>query len=196
MLVDGILLLLVLLGLSTYLRVRSSPAYKQLPDQIVERAAGQRLLGAPQPALPEATHDLDFALLSQAAYDQTPHGKKHLKPNTGTAEARLESRGWAIWPPFGESRGLPQKLENAHLRAQVWINKSENAVAVTFGGTVIGNDKDWISNFRWFIPFHEDEYTETVSVFGPAFTEEFVNKIGATMPDPKSVRLYSTGHSL
>ena len=195
----GLGLLLVIL--ITYLRVRGSPAYKQSPNEIVERPPGARLLGPPQPALPEAKEDLDFALLSQAAYDKTRYGLKHKKGNVRSAEADLKSRGWSTWPPLelpplGQKEGLPQKLENAHLRAQVWINSSANAVAVTFGGTVVGNEKDWISNLRWFIPFHKDEYTETVDVFGPAFGEEFVKHISGQMLKPESVTLYSTGHSL
>jgi hypothetical protein len=193
---DMVLLVLALGALGTFLRVRSSPAFKQTQDQVVLREPGQRLLGPPQPALPEAEKDLDFALLSQAAYDQTPHGQKHREINTGHAEAALESRGWSMWPTFGESRRLPEKLENAHLRAQVWINRAENAVAVTFGGTVLGNEKDWKSNLRWFLHSRKDEYTETVRVFGPAFVEEFVKKICMKLPHPERVRLYSTGHSL
>lgn len=195
----GLGLLLVIL--ITYLRVGSRPAYKQTPSEIVERPPGARLLGPPQPALPEARRDLDFALLSQAAYDETPYATNHKKKNVRDAEADLKSRGWSIWPPLGQpplgqNEGLPQKLKDAHLRAQVWINDSKNAVAVTFGGTVVGNEKDWISDLRWFIPFHKDEYTETVDVFGPAFGEEFVKHIRGQMPKPESVTLYSTGHSL
>jgi hypothetical protein len=189
-------LTLLLIVVVTYLRVKRSPAYEQKPDEIVERKPGDRLLGPPKSALPEAQIDMDFALLSQAAYDQTPQGIDNPKPNTRSAETDLVARGWSMWPPFGKNRGLPQKLQGAHLRVQVWINGSENAVAVTFGGTVMGNKKDWISNLRWFIPFHEDEYTETVQLFNPAFAEEFVNNIGAKMSDPGSVKLYSTGHSL
>ena len=189
----GLGLLLMILG--TYLRVRNSPAYNQKPDEIVERAPGARLLGAPEKALPEAKVDLDFALLSQAAYDKTPHGLNNPKPNVRSAETDLVARGWSLWPPFGENSGLPQKLQSAHLRVQVWVNPSSNAVAVTFGGTVVGNGKDWISNLRWFIPFHEDEYTETVHLFNPAFADEFV-RIRTKMLEPESVTLYSTGHSL
>ena len=191
----GVGLLLVVIFV-TYVRVRSSPAYNQLPNQIVERPPGSRLLSPPQPALPEARRDLDFALLSQAAYDQTPYGMKNKKENMRNAEGDLKGQGWSFWPPFGESTGLPQKLENVHLRAQVWINESENAVAVTFGGTVVGNEMDWISNFRWFIPLDKDEYTLTVEAFGPAFVEEFVKNIRRQMREPDSIRLYSTGHSL
>jgi hypothetical protein len=180
----------------TYLRVRSRPAYRQKPDEIVERAPGERLLGLPKPALPEAKKDLDFALLSQAAYDRTPHGIKNRKQNVRPAETDLTERGWTIWPPFGQNIGLPQKLEDTHLRVQVWVHKAENTVAVTFGGTVIGNGKDWISNLRWFIPFHQDEYTETVQVFNPAFANEFLSNIRGQLRDPASAILYSTGHSL
>jgi hypothetical protein len=188
---------LLLVALVTYLRVRSRPAYNQLPNQIVERRPGARLLGPPQPARPEAEKDLNFALLSQAAYDETPYAKNRKKSNVRHAEVDLAKRGWSIWPEFGQNVCLPCKLRDAHLRAQVWINKSDNAVAVTFGGTVVGNDKDWISNFRWFIPFdRNDEYTKTVRVFGPAFVEEFVTNIRGHMPAPESVKLYSTGHSL
>ena len=189
-------LVLLLVTSVTYLRVRSRPAYNPLPNEIVERPPGARLLGPPQPALPEARKDLDFALLSQAAYDQTPYGKKNKRSNVRSAEVDLAARGWSIWPAFGQNSGLPDKLQTAHLRAQVWIKKSENAVAVTFGGTVVGNEKDWISNLRWFIPFHEDEYTETVRIFGPAFAEEFAKDIRGQIPEPALVRLYSTGHSL
>jgi Lipase (class 3) len=188
---------LLLVALVTYLRVRTSPAYNQSRTQIVERPPGARLLGPPQPARPEAKKDLDFALLSQAAYDETPYAKKHEKANLRDAEGDLKNRGWSIWPEFGQNHDLPCKLQNAHLRAQVWINKQENVVAVTFGGTVVGNDKDLISNLRWFIPFdRNDEYTKTVRVFGPAFAEEFVTNIQGQMPTPSTVTIYSTGHSL
>jgi Lipase (class 3) len=186
---------LLLLILVTYLRVRNSPAYNQKPDEIVERAPGARLLSAPEKALPEAKIDLDFALLSQAAYDKTPHGLNNPKQNVRSAETDLAARGWSLWPPLGENSGLPQKLESAHLRVQVWVNASRNAVAVTFGGTVVGNGKDWKSNLRWFIPFHEDEYTETVQLFNPAFADEFA-RMRRKMREPESVTLYSTGHSL
>ena len=100
-------LVLLLVTSVTYLRVRSRPAYNQLPNEIVERPPGARLLGPPQPALPEARKDLDFALLSQAAYDQTPYGKKNKRSNVRSAEVDLAARGWSIWPAFGQNSGLP-----------------------------------------------------------------------------------------
>jgi hypothetical protein len=189
---------LLLIIFVTYVRVRSRPAYDQKPDEIVERAPGDRLLGPPKKALPEAKMDLDFALLSQAAYDKTPHGLKNRKLNVRSAETDLAALGWSIsiWPHLDDDSRLLQKLRDAHLRVQVWVNTSKNAVAVTFGGTVVGNEKDWRSNLRWFIHFRKDEYTETVQLFSPAFAEEFVNSIRGKMPDPESVSLYSTGHSL
>lgn len=191
------LLALLLIVLCTYLRVRSSDAYDQKPDQIAERVPGDRLLGEPKPALPEAQKDLDFALLSQAAYDQTPHAAKNPKTEVRSSpEDDLNKRGWRLSTAMAKYTGLTTKLEASHLRVQVWVSASENSVAVTFGGTVIDNDEDWISNLRWFIPFHKDEYTETVQVFNPAFVDAFVKEIRGTMEKPDSVILYSTGHSL
>jgi hypothetical protein len=192
------LLGLLLIVLATYLRVRTSDAYDQTPDQIVERVPGDRLLGPPKPALPEAEKDLDFALLSQAAYDDTPHGQKQAPKESvrSSPETDLNGRGWHHWTKLEENKVLAEKLQESHLRVQVWIHRSQSSVAVTFGGTVVDNDKDWISNLRWFIPFHKDEYTETVQVFNPAFAEAFVNEIQAIVGDANPISLYSTGHSL
>jgi len=186
---------LLLIILITCLRVRFSRAYNQTPTQIVERPPGARTLDAPRPALPEALEDLDFALLSQAAYDETPYAKKQPTPLRDVKDD-LAKQGWSICKKIGQSDGLQEKLDKAHLRAQVWINVSKSEVAATFGGTVVGNDKDWISNLRWFTPFHNDEYTKTVKVFGPAFCKVFVEHIREKLADPKSVKIYSTGHSL
>jgi hypothetical protein len=178
-----------------FVRVRLSPAYKQRRDEVVTRNPGQRLLGAPVPAIPFALEDVDFALLSQVAYDSTPTGQADPTPMRN-AKADLDALGWTPWPPFGAAQGLPAKLQHSHLRVEVWVHKSKNYVAVAFGGTVFTNVKDWLSNLRWFVPFHEDEYTETVHIFGPSFVEEFVTKIRPIMVNPSAVAIFSTGHSL
>lgn len=51
-------------------------AYLQKPDEIVTREPGNRLLGPPQDAGPEAREDLPFALLSQAAYKKPIDAQK------------------------------------------------------------------------------------------------------------------------
>ena len=40
------------------------------------------------------------------------------------------------------------------------------------GGTGADNIQYWISNFRWFIRRHGDEYTQIVKNFRPAFVDE------------------------
>ena len=186
-------LALLAMILITFIRVRRSLAYNQQPNQVVERGPGQRLLGAPLPALPFAKEDLDFALLSQVAYDAARKGRQ---PGSRDAAADLAAEGWKRWPAFGQAQGLPTKLEASHLRVEIWVHDTKNCVAVAFAGTVFTNVKDWLSNLRWFIPFHEDEYTETVHVFGPAFVSEFITNIRPTMKDADSVVLFCTGHSL
>jgi pimeloyl-ACP methyl ester carboxylesterase len=70
-------------------------------------------------------------------------------------------------------------------------------VAVAFGGTVFKSGKDWKSNLRWFIPHHNDEYTQIVNEFGPAFVKEVVRR----EQEPEwaflsNAKIYATGHSL
>jgi hypothetical protein len=192
--VEYLALALFALILITYVRVRVSPAYKQRPDQIVERAPGQRRLGAPVPALPCAMQDVDFALLSQISYEKTPKGIKETQGIESDAATKLAAQGWKRHL-FDHDETLAQKLQKSHLRVEVWFHTENSRIAVAFAGTVFTNIKDWLSNLRWFIPFHEDEYTETVRVFGPAFVKEFA-KIQSQMKDPVHIELFSTGHSL
>ena len=44
---------------------------------------------------------------------------------------------------------------------------------MAFGGTVFNNEKDWLSNLRWFIPHHKDEYTQVVHTFVQLFCGEY-----------------------
>jgi hypothetical protein len=52
-----------LIVIAVSLAVVSRPTFRQKPDTVVIRWPGRRLLGPPQPALPEAILDLDYALL-------------------------------------------------------------------------------------------------------------------------------------
>lgn len=179
-----------------YIRVRMSPAYRQRPDQVVFREPGERRLGVPRDATPEAREDLEFALLSQAAYQRTADAKTVVDGEGLDPDAALESMGWTRWKDF-PSGSIKQKVDTAHLRVEVWSNASSKKVAVAFGGTVARNMKDWESDLRWFIHFKTDEYTVIVQTFGQAFVEEFVRR----EQEPQwafldSADLFSTGHSL
>jgi hypothetical protein len=184
------------LAASTYIRVRMSPAYRQKPDQVVFREPGQRRLGVPRDAEPEASEDLEFALLSQAAYQRTVDAKAIQDGVSLDPDATLESMGWSRWKDF-PSGVVKQKVDAAHLRVEVWSNGSRGRVAVAFGGTVARNIKDWESDLRWFIHYRTDEYTVIVETFGQAFAEEYIRREqDPQMAFLKSATLFSTGHSL
>jgi hypothetical protein len=187
---------LTAVAVATYLRVRMSPAYLQKPDQVVFRAPGQRRLGIPRDAAPEAREDLDFALLSQGAYQRTADVKDIPDGESLDPDATLESMGWSRWKDF-PSGAVKQKVDEAHLRVEVWSNAASGKVAVAFGGTVARNIKDWESDLRWFIHYKTDEYTVIVEIFGKAFAEEYLRRQkNSQWAFLKSATLFSTGHSL
>jgi hypothetical protein len=191
----------VAVGAAIWLFVRSRPAYKQKSDEVVVRECGERLLGPPQPAFSEATKEIDFAWLAESAYQRTPDAEKRLgPPGCQGADNALRQRGWKTWNEATgahfPSDSVQKRFDHYHLRVETWVNRSQEAVAVTFGGTVFNNKNDWLSNFRWFIPMHNDEYTETVHKFVPAFTKEFLAEKAKSDSFLNGASLYSVGHSL
>jgi hypothetical protein len=193
--------LLLLAGIAisifiTYWRVASRPAFRQQSNEVVIREPGKRSLGRPQPVAPEARTDMEFAWLSQAAYQRVPDGKKSGPAGCPDPDSALQKIGWTRWLNFPDDE-LREKMSTSHLRVEVWVNSSRNAVAVAFGGTVFKSGKDWKSNLRWFIPHHDDEYTELVQEFGPAFVKEFVKR--KEQPEwafLQHTAIFATGHSL
>jgi hypothetical protein len=187
---------LAVVAAATYIRVRISPAYRQKPDQVVFREPGLRRLGVPQDAALEAREDLEFALLSQAAYQRTADAISAQPRDSLDPDMTLESMGWHRWKEFPDG-SVKQKVDHVHLRVEVWSNSSSKKVAVAFGGTVARNIRDWKSDLRWFIHDKNDEYTVIVETFGEAFVEEYLKR----EQNPKwaflrNATLYSTGHSL
>ena len=191
-----VLAIISVVVVASYLRVRSNPAYRQKSNEIVTREPGNRTLGAPQPNAPEARADLDFALLSQAAYQRKPDAKDVKAGDWLDADALLQETGWRRWADFPDPK-LLEEISNFHLRVEIWSNASRNAVAVAFGGTVFTNIKDWKANLRWFIPHHKDEYTEVVTTFGRDFVTDYLQR--SDRPEFAFLRhadIFSTGHSL
>lgn len=180
--------------------VLNPAAFRQTPTQVVIREPGKRFLGAPKPVGTEARGDLEFAWLSQSAYEKTPAARNSRHADDcPVPETSLEARGWRLWDAFPCPK-IQVKIDNAHLRVEVWQNASHNAIAVAFGGTVFNNDKDWRSNLRWFLPNnpkHPDEYTETVQLVAPAFRDEFLRRLRSLNGDwLRRATIYTTGHSL
>ena len=191
------LLILIPLLLPFLFLILNPAAFRQSSDQVVTREPGQRFLGAPKPVSTEAVKDLEFAWLSQSAYEKTPAAKgASRETDCPDPEASLNRAGWIMWDSFPGPE-VQQKIDHAHLRVEVWENSSRAAITVAFGGTVFNNEKDWKSNLRWFLPKTPDEYTDTVRVFAPAFEQEFMrrarNPEGALLT---RATLYAAGHSL
>jgi hypothetical protein len=164
----------------------------------------------------EAQKDWEFAWLSAAAYGRSLGKIENVAPNApvpltassasptaahrivdaDTADAELNRAGWTPWRGFPGVE-LSKKIMASNLRVEIWEKKEPPSIAVAFGGTIFTSGKDWKSNLRWFLPFPNDEYTEIVKVFGPAFVCEFLLRAkgpGGAYLDEATI--YSTGHSL
>jgi pimeloyl-ACP methyl ester carboxylesterase len=177
-------------------------ALGQTQTEVTTRSPGERFLSSPISVRPYATEDWEFAWLAASAYGKTPAAAKRRARTTDTEEhvdpeGPLRVARWERWKTF-PSDGLHRKIEQTHLRVEVWQKCREDGtlvVVVTFGGTVFNNEMDWRANLRWFFPGrHRDQYTDVVRTFAPAFVDEFVNRLGDCAAQP--VELISTGHSL
>jgi pimeloyl-ACP methyl ester carboxylesterase len=169
-------------------------AFRQRPDQVVTREPGMRILGKPVDAGNEARDDVEFALLSQAVYQNPVDNDKIKEGKALDPCATLKQMGWEQWETFPNG-DLKKTFDAVHLRLQVWSNRSQKKVVVAFGGTVFRNLKDWRSDLRWFIPHHHDEYTAIVEKLGDAFLKEYLKQENEGKFPPQS-DIFSTGHSL
>jgi Lipase (class 3) len=174
-------------------------ALKQSAREVTVRDPGSRLLSAPRPIAPYAAEHWEFAWLADAAYDDTPDGAQAKAaapsaPDQEDPESVLIRAGWTKWSAF-PSDALRQKIEAAHLRVQVWQKSTPPIIAVAFGGTILGNKKDWRANLRWFLPKSPDEYSAVVQTFAPQFVAAFARLLSSGRTVPQTM-LVSTGHSL
>ena len=194
-----------------FVRMRIAAA-RQTPSQVFQRKPGDRFLSGPLLAVDEARDEWQFALLSVAAYGRSnpkrraiPAGKGLLRTaghliarNPGvyhpeSVDNTLKGLGCELWNDFPDEK-LKIKMQESHLRAEVWHNVRKNIIVAAFGGTVFTSGKDWLSNLRWFIPWHKDEYTDIVENFAPDFVEMFLQK--SQKHSLENAVIYSTGHSL
>lgn len=198
--------------LITWLRMRVA-AFRQTPDQIFRRNAGDRSLTGPYPVRDSAWRDWKYALLSVAAYGRsypqrhpTPAGMSVVRslghmwrhrqmacPPVPNVDQTLNAAGWAQWPEFPDPK-LAAEMKESHMRAEIWENAQHAIITAAFGGTVFTSGKDWKSNLRWFIPWHKDEYTEIVFRFAPDFMTALARRIKNGDPEYWGrVKIYSTG---
>jgi hypothetical protein len=177
---------------------------RQTDDQVAVRPPGARIIAFLAPVQPHAERHLDYARLSFVAYETTDGGvaaeakaKAETMDRAGCPdpETSLKASGWARWDNF-PPKDTSDKVEASHLRVEVWQKDRPFQVVVTFGGTVFDNRNDWLANFRWFIPFHDDQYTQVVKTLLPAFVSEFKRRLGNFDSIDKMPVLITTGHSL
>ena len=184
----------IIVALSFSFFVFNRKAFGQTPDDVVTREPGKRLLGAPKPVATEANKDLEFAWMSQSAYEKI--GQGNTPDADSSSDKALKDAGWTLWPNFPDD-GLLQQISKSHLRVQVWANPASKSVAVAFGGTVFKNCADWRSNLRWFLPTKNDEYSAVVRELAPRFIEKFLEQAQEMeWAFLKQATFYSTGHSL
>lgn len=198
---SGKQLYLLLLFLSVF--AFGCASFQQTEKCVAYRRPGNRRIDEFRNTATQATQDLDFALLSLVAYQEPPGAKLTEKESTiPDAISRLKASGWYRWSFLDQE--LATELNKVHLRVQVWCNDGEVGggknprVVVAFGGSN-GRLEDWLSNFRWFIPFYQDQYNKIEKKFSPAFQVEYLKKLGSMDPKwefLKRAKLYSTGHSL
>jgi Lipase (class 3) len=187
----------VIVAIPLFFLIVNGKVFLQAHNTVVIRDKGHLRLGPPGPDGAEASLDLPFAQLSAAGYEALLKSKDDgTDPPRSNADIGLNAEGWNRWADFP----LPddqQKFQRYNLRVEVWHNRPLNAVVVTFGGTDPKKLADWFANFRWFIPHHDDEYTQVVKAFQPLFTAKYQQLQGR--PDYAflgNAKLYATGHSL
>jgi len=182
-----------------------SPAFVQSSDQVAFRAAGDRVLQKPEDGRARALQDLPFARLSEVAYERAP-GIQADRPAACPDPVSSLEQHWKKWPGFPADDSL---FHDYHLRVEAWSTpdgvvsddlaneNSRPGIAVAFGGTDAKYIEDWVADFRWFIPFHNDQYTQIIEKVAPQFAETF-SRLSAR-PDWAYIQkavLYTTGHSL
>jgi hypothetical protein len=173
-----------------------SKTFHQKRDEVVTRLPGKRLLGSPEPIWTLGYEHLPFAVLSQAVYGRSPSPKENDDRTCLNPDAILQEMGWSRWEHFPRP-DLQQRFASVHLRAEVWSNRTDRRVVVAFAGTMFTNFQDWKANLRWFIPHHNDQYTEVVQTLGNEFAQEYLRL--QQLPEwsfLKNAHIFSTGHSL
>lgn len=176
---------------------------KQTSDEVYLRNSGDVL--KPWKSSVEASEQhWPFAWASYSAYLHEADGKALIvTEECPEPHGLLESRGWELWeelPRVGRksqvNSELERRLQNAHLRAEVWSNQAENTVIVAFGGTA--SLRDFSSNARWLLPSTDkDAYGILTNAYVPAFVASYEARAreenGSWL---RNARIVSTGHSL
>ena len=177
----------------------------QTENQVAVRPPGARTIKFLADMQPQGKRHLEYARLSFVSYKTTDGGiaaeakavdkRPEAASHCPEPEASLRESKWTRWPNFPSAK-VEKKILDSHLRVEVWQKNDPPEVVVTFGGTVFDNRNDWLANLRWFIPFHEDQYTEVVKTLVPDFITEFKARKATISESGRTPTLIATGHSL
>jgi hypothetical protein len=195
-----LMLIIVLAALAT---VSACSSLYQKSDEVYLRNSGSTLQPW-KPANEAAALHWPYAWASVSAYLHEADGKEVDATQTcPEPHAFLLSNKWELWeelPRVGRksqaANDLERKLQETHLRAEVWSNEASGTVIVAFGGT--SALQDIAANARWFLPFlGADAYDVLTEHYVPAFIAAYQAR--ANKPNGawlKNARVVSTGHSL
>jgi pimeloyl-ACP methyl ester carboxylesterase len=116
-------------------------------------------------------------------------------PDFGTTLRRLD---WEYWPVGFSTPKAEEAARKHHLQVHVFAHRDGQTleVVVAFGGTNPRNAWDWLSNLRWLIPWHDDEYTLVVKDFAGAFQDELRRRLKVQGITESEVVVKTVGHSL
>lgn len=168
---------------------------QQTEEQVAVRLPGQRVISELRPFALEASRHLEYAWLSQSAYEKTEAARRE-PSDCREADNALTIAGWKRWNEFPKDEHLRAEIDRYHLRVEVWTKSDPPQVAIAFGGTVFNNGNDWRANLRWFLPRHDDQYTLVVTKLGPAFIEFYQSRLAAGEWKVSKPTVVATGHSL
>lgn len=183
--------------------VAGCSSFNQTSSEVYLRESGGTLKPWKSTAEASAIH-WPFAWASVSAYLHEADGKDiEVTEVCPEPHEFLRSRGWELWeklPRVGRKSipktTLEKRMQEVHLRVEVWSSKAANTVIVAFGGTAAMADIG--ANARWFLPFGEpDAYDVLTDSYVPAFISAYESR--ASTPDGdwlKHARVISTGHSL
>jgi hypothetical protein len=179
----------------------------------------------PQPALKTATDQLEYAILSENAYQKgKAQSENSIESNatvqTSTAKHRdtacsdlnnrqlIPTPEWAKWN--FPSTALQQEMQSQGLYLEVRERTKEpREIVVVFEGTNFTQLRDWKANFRWFlrfIPGYNDQYTIVAKNAAKEFHQIITSSpskyhYDATLgkllaSDGTPIKIVAAGHSL
>lgn len=196
-------LLIAVISCAVFAMVAGCESFKQTSSEVYLRESGGTL--KPWKSTAEAADiHWPFAWASVSSYLHEEDGK-NIEATEACPEphAFLLEMKWDLWKelPMVGRKSMPRdelekRLQDAHLRVEVWSNKASNTVIVAFGGTA--SMKDIGANARWFWPFGDPDAYETLTdSYVPTFIAAYRNRSNSAEDAwLKDARIISTGHSL